>query len=602
MSTIFYQPEEFEQLLQATREVCQASLTINPTEVLPLWLVEQHHVDRSREWLSFCETISALPEFQPFKPDVSWLFALWCWWGTLKEANCVPEITARLVQMGEIVIPLLVQNPAAWFKDNRLQRLCLDRFIFHLQTWYFMPGRHAEKFIQRLDEVASALKSESITIKMLGLTINKFNGLCDKDLARAEMLAKRLQISELGNIKAAHAEIFVNQFYNKTVANHPLPECVAQFIEMMLVPALQYYVITEGEKSVKWSFWSSQIQLIVWSLKPYKTPEETQSFFEKSPALISKLEEAEAPSNCTAEQFQNFVENMSGCIVELLKGKELSYVTLNARQISEEATITSHLQSGKISDEYCFSIGDWVQFFDENNCEIRCQFQMQAAGTDQLLFVNRQGQKVLQKSMQAMQACLDAGIAKRIPESAVFSASISASVARLQHLCGIETKRTAQKRKAEEQLQEQQIEQELIRRKVQEAQKQAQLKAEHEAKRIEQEREKAKALAVQELRVKQKRQDELNAEKIVSALTLGTWAYISFDAKKPVRCKLAVRLASTGRHVFVDRVGSKIAELNYTQLVAMYVEGSVTFQAPEQNFETRLEGIVRGLRKTDNKR
>lgn len=599
MGVVFYQLEQFKHLLAQAREACRVSKGAGNAELVPVWSIKPGDIQTDREWQSFCEAVSSRSELQAATPDVSWLFALWCWWAVLREAKCVPEMVARMESLEEVVVPLLIQHTDAWIEDICPQRECLNQLIFHLQTWYAMPGRNAQKFVQRFDDAISRIKSEPITMRSLHASITEFNQHCDKDLARSEMIAKRLQTSELGNIKAAHAEIFVNQFFNKTVANHPLPEDIAHFVEATLVPTLQYYLITEGEDSAEWSFWTNIVQLVVWALKPYKTTEEIQSFFQKAPALVTTLEEARAPNNCTLEQYQDFVARLSAAVVELLKGNELEYTTLKPRKISEEATITSRLHTTNTADEHRFTQGDWLQFFTENDGEIRCQFQMQAAGTDQLLFVNRYGQKVLQKSTQAMQACLDANIAIQIPNSSVFSASISAAVARLEHLRSVEVQRSALEKKAAKVLQEKQIQQELVKRQETEARKQAQIKAQNEARQLEQEQQAAQQQILQQQQDKQQQQLQSQAEKLVDALTLGTWAYISFEPGNTVRCKLAVRLASTGRHVFVDRMGSKVAELNRDQLIAMYTEGNATFQEPEKDFESRLESIVRGLRKTD---
>src|SRR5690606_35129636 len=105
------------------------------------------------------------------------------------------------------------------------------------------------------------------------------------------------------------------------------------------------------------------------------------------------------------------------------------------------------------------------------------------------------------------------------------------------------------------------------RRAEKQAREKARAKAEAEAARLAVEeaerRRQREAAAQREAQVVQARQ----AEAQVDALTLGTWAEIPDATGQRVRAKLAVSMRSTGRYIFVDRVGSQVAEYKREQLV-----------------------------------
>ncbi len=597
MPSAFYQPEQLQHLLSATRSVCDVTDERDGSSDYPLWLIKPKDIHSDNEWKSFCTVVESTPELQRYNPDVSGLFALWSWWGTLNKINCIKEVETKFRSLARVLLALLRVNSVSWAEKEHVVRSDLDRMIFHLQTWYPTGGKNCEKFLQYVDVMLQEVCSAECTMDALGLSLKKFNKSADKELDRATMMAKRLQATQLGHIKVDQAKRLVDDFFNENVAEFYLPEDIAIFIDTHLMSSLQYYIINEGESSDLWAYWTRIIQLLVWSLRTGKNADQIRDFYEKGPALVNTLESTEAPSNCTQEQYLLFVAGVSGAVVALLKGGVLENISLPRRETSEDAT--RQLRTVKSANEHQFSVGEWLQFFAEDDKELRCQFQIQVTGTDQLVFVNRYGQKVLQKSTQDMKACLDAGIARLMPNAKIFSTSLTHAIVRLEHLRSTEKQRKAIKVKAVAQQRLRKEKQASMQLQEKQERKQAQIKAEHEAKRLEQAQLEAQQLQAMKLEEEEQEHRQVEGEAVVAALTLGTWAYISLKSNEPIRCKLAVSIASTERHVFVDRVGSKVAELTKGQLIAMFVAGSVTFQEPEQHFENRLENIVRGLRRTE---
>jgi hypothetical protein len=66
---------------------------------------------------------------------------------------------------------------------------------------------------------------------------------------------------------------------------------------------------------------------------------------------------------------------------------------------------------------------------------------------------------------------------------------------------------------------------------------------------------------------------------------------------EPVRCKLAVIIAATGKYIFVDNLGRKTAEFQREQLVQALLDNHLTLVNNGDSFDDQLVKVIRSLRK-----
>lgn len=526
--------------------------------------------------------------------DVTWPLSAWTWQSLARGLDCHPALAGGLAVLAPVVLVWSSRAQGTWLQPQHPAAVALDKLFFHLERWYPEVGP-ADKLKQRFDKMIAAL-GEVTDEKGFIAVVDSFNRDGDRDLERAARLAERLQASELGHIRTAVAQNRVNALFNRHLAGQPLTEEVAQFVTDNLLPALQFTLINDTASDGDWAFWSKALRLLAWSLSPDKSPEEVQEFYNRGPALVRQLESSAPPASCDAEAYHRFVDTVSAQVITLLKGQALETITLPERPVDESALLAEAVE---LDSREGWQSGDWIVFSAEGESELRCQCLLQVPGTDQLLFVNRAGRKVLQKSRKQMDLCRESGIARPLANTPLFTTAQAAALGSLTRWLERlqEDERAAREREHRERTEARaRLE---ARRAEKQAREKARAKAEAEAARLAVEeaerRRQREAAAQREAQVVQARQ----AEAQVDALTLGTWAEIPDATGQRVRAKLAVSMRSTGRYIFVDRVGSQVAEYKREQLVDLLLAGQVRFQQPERGFESRLETIVRGLRKAE---
>lgn len=82
----------------------------------------------------------------------------------------------------------------------------------------------------------------------------------------------------------------------------------------------------------------------------------------------------------------------------------------------------------------------------------------------------------------------------------------------------------------------------------------------------------------------------------IDNLHAGSWFELSADEQPTQRCKLAAIISFSGKYIFVNRTGMKVAEFNRLELSRQYAAGNIRLLANDQLFDRALESVIGNLR------
>lgn len=89
----------------------------------------------------------------------------------------------------------------------------------------------------------------------------------------------------------------------------------------------------------------------------------------------------------------------------------------------------------------------------------------------------------------------------------------------------------------------------------------------------------------------------VGAQRWVEGLGTGCWVQLVVaEGKAPQRCKLAAIISFSGKHIFVNRNGVKVAELSGQELAQRFDKGMVNLLDENQLFDRALESVIGNLR------
>ena len=86
-------------------------------------------------------------------------------------------------------------------------------------------------------------------------------------------------------------------------------------------------------------------------------------------------------------------------------------------------------------------------------------------------------------------------------------------------------------------------------------------------------------------------------------LHAGSWFELgAAEGQSAQRCKLAAIISFSGKYIFVNRTGMKVAEFNRLELAREYGAGGIRLLANDQLFDRALESVIGNLRELRDSR
>ncbi len=493
--------------------------------------------------------------------------------------------------------------------DNPMRRLAESVFTQSI-TWYGAPAgkvnrTYPQKLQQLLTAVAAVAGDDTGELARLQ---REFCASVTRETQRAEATETRISESEIGTAKIAAAEKNVIQLINDSLAGHRLPLRVATFIQTTWKNELQFVLINDGPEADTWTRWKTILKSLAWVFSAPGEVADQQCLYTEIPRLLDSIDTTSTPYTCQNSEYQAFIEILERSLIQVLKNdKDVEYTQVKALDVPGETPEIKTMISQSLAQQAdSFEVGSWFLFSiaDDDDAVIRCKFAVKIPATDQLLFVNRNGHKTMLKSVDEFILCLSSRIARPLSLEPPIALSLQQSIDHLVDRHQSNLQRSLQERDRRARITAQlEIKKQERQEALAEIRKAAASKAKREAKALARE----KALReYQRQRESQRRQQQAQREAecrradfatALEQLQIGAWMEIPAPSGILTRCKLAVNIRSSGKYIFVDRLGIKVAEYYRENLVELLAANSAKILNRGEKFEDQLAKIVKGLRR-----
>jgi hypothetical protein len=395
-----------------------------------------------------------------------------------------------------------------------------------------------------------------------------------REQRRALKLEARNIDTERGRMRLQHCEEVIADLYNSYFTKITLPASLYEILKGVWHDVLLRILLRKDEDDKYEMLWKQAAQATSLMIRSVQSGAHLKSFFVRAESLDDDLARIMLENKESTEDIEQVVSVLRACQTQMLKNNTEEYIQpeLIERGRYFENTqllVSKHLKL-KIAE---LELGSWYLYqpSKEEKKLIKLVYREEKYG--RALFVSLGG-KLLARSFDELVFYLASERLKSVQRNCFFRHHIELTLKHCWDL--IENKSEVDKTRQLAALERQEV-----------------LKGEADQRALEE-----KVIEVRSLRQaheKDKRvQEELtiSAKKMVSLLTLGSWIIIRNRADTPQRAKLAVRLVSSGKLIFVDRSGLRVAEYSSKELVSLVVKGSVDIIQEGDDFSRTLAGVV----------
>lgn len=519
-------------------------------------------------------------------------------------AEIEPYVDSQLRRLMPQLAAIILENPGTPLQPNGGLLTILDMLNEGLVGWVPELGAGGDKLQKKLDEVVELLMTrdiaESTGHDAIQADLAKY---LLKESKRIAKLEQRMAASETGIVRSTQARILSANMINKAMAAKQLTESCADFLQGPWYESIQLLVNEKGLDSDEWQRARTLTETLVSVYQPAdpnseNASQEQQRLFrivEHLPDEVRQLLIALEHDTALTETALDLIEADQANIVS---GMALDYADFDPIASEQPAINEASISSLLLRRVNRLEPGQWF-LYDAEGQSTRIKLVLKLNDVRQLLFTNRNGMKVLQTSYDEFAYYLSSHKAKVLNEKAVFSSTFSTYYQGLMDEFEKHQRLLAERKAEVERLD--QARQKARTKALEEAEAltAAHIKAEKE--RISAER--LARLADGKSQAEKSENSDQVIELTSAVRNLATGAYVAIPGAdgQQEECKLAVRIASPDKMIFVNHSGTKIGEYNTEQLVALLVIDQASISNEGVKYEDTLAQVVSKLRQDRNK-
>jgi hypothetical protein len=438
--------------------------------------------------------------------------------------------------------------------------------------WTPPNSHHRSLLLEHLEMLALTVRQrllEGVDLQDLPALNDSF--VQQQELKRSKVVA-RLRASEQLLARQRHARWQAIELINRRFADSELPDSVLCFLARHWLPALAQACARQDEELLA-TFKRHQDQLYAVFGK------RGQWVFKYSGDLIEVLSQATnevgLPEPVPPEVWQGIEQDL----ISLLQKQELE---LELYPYTPVVFVDAEVD--QFVDGYALrhptAEGDWL-LLTESGLQRRVRVELLDAPSQQVLLADALGVKVRVLACSELDALLDRSELRPLKSGSTIGQVFESALSGLYKIADAQSKariKAAEKAKQEAE-------------RLLEEQRQAQLDAQERANEIAR-----KTRELQLRRAEKQRLDQIReVTDVLAGFNVGGWIDMLVGEERQ-RFKLAVKLAVSGKYIFVDRLGIKRLEFNEGMLVDRILSGEITILSGGVEFENSLERVVSRLR------
>lgn len=399
-----------------------------------------------------------------------------------------------------------------------------------------------------------------------------------KEQDKNTKIIRRIIDAEVGRMRLHHSELKIADLYNANCLQMTLPPLLIDFLHGPWHNILLRILLQKQQSPEQPMLWKRAAQLTRLMILSVQPEAHLKKVFIKIETLIDDIQFLLTQSQCSETEIETALNTIIHCQQDMFKGNIAHYVTVplieKGRYFNDShLSVSAHLKN-KISQ---LQIGDCFIYQAGHTPKQLLQLVHHEAALGHMLFIGVDPGLRSMRSVDEVAFQLSAGLLSKIKRELFFDRHFNASV---QFCWRVVTRQ-----------------QELITLKQAEEEQQKTTKQHEEQQLALQE----KILLVRSLKELYQEENQTREElrkqarSMVAMLNLGAWITIHRTDNDSVRAKLAVRMTSSNKLIFVDRNGLRIAEYNSQELVEKIICGEVEVINQGEDFNRTLSHVVSRL-------
>lgn len=512
-------------------------------------------------------------------------------------ADLEPDAYARIQYLQTGLARILVADPNVLSRPDHPARQLLEALVNTGKTYDPHSGPSAENLMGQIGGIVkAAVEAPRPTENAYSSGLREYFALIEAHSQDALEDAKKLVVKEKGEFQSNDAKLAVKQGLQKAVEGKKLPLVMLEFLQQIWSKYLYVTYLRHGMDSREWHNSMQDIHILIRSVG---VRDRDQLFRLHSTQLNRILARVRLGADSIHGDWaltRDFFLAMDTLYEARLAGLDPVMDEAVVGASSDEAAEGSEDEVDQLDDLRLIDslkVGDWYKL-PEKGLELRCKLIEKNLQHGYCLFANLSGRKVAAARFSRIAGFLQAGLLKRIDTSPVFDNALAFACRQIaEQIPKLEAKaeQTERERAAILEQKRQEESAERLRRLEEERLRQ-------ETQLLEEKRRRERELARQKSEARLQAERSAREDALRQVLTDiermqpdGRAEFVGEDGQT-MTCKLALKLRSSGKLIFVNQLGRRVQELLPEEFAELILDGGATILSYGVAYDYGLQSLI----------
>jgi hypothetical protein len=370
----------------------------------------------------------------------------------LDDQNLAEAMKSLISRLQVPMVKVALQDRSFFSKGGHPARKLLNEIATSALGWMPVEAGREDPYAETVVLVVRTLLDEFVDdISLFQQMFEEFKAFLEQDFRRSSIVEQRTIDAEDGRARSEAARekvktLIEGRLLTQHQQHSPVPEVVSDLLHNAWSNVLFLRYLEAGEQGESTQAALATLDRLLWSVRPAECFASRSELLGEVPALLKELREGLAGVGFNPFEMNKLFAELEAEHLKRIKlagSADTGHTDSNTANTDATATVVAGgdvnapeaaeapLSASLLNQVNALTIGTWVEFIDEDS-RLRCRLAAKIKPTGKFIFVNRQGQKVEEHTLETLARLLDSGRVNFLDDGLLFDRALESVIGSLR--------------------------------------------------------------------------------------------------------------------------------------------------------------------------
>lgn len=375
----------------------------------------------------------------------------------LEDYNLSAPIQVLISRLQIPILKVVIKDKSFFAKNSHPARKLLNALAKAGIGWNDASEKQRDKLYEQIHTIVHAVLDEfNGDVQIFDNLYQQFSAFIDKEEHKAKIVEQRTKESEEGRIKSNKAQQTVEEIIKTKLASIDIPDAAKETIQNGW-SRVMFLAYLKDDKEHRWQQTTDTLEQLIWCLMPHSEDKARQRWVRTVPGLLKEVKSGLQEVSYNSARLDQTMADMKKALTNAFKQQSITAATksepeninsadnetpqetasavdktaIQKQKEIEDAAIAEHIL--KVD---AIETGSWIEFSLVNGSKFRCKLSTKIDEADCLIFVNRMGLKVVEKTRRELAHEMRRGRVKVLEQGLLVDRAMNSVMGNLRKMSG----------------------------------------------------------------------------------------------------------------------------------------------------------------------